>query len=244
MQILTTTKDTWSKPYSYSISGMACWHHRWIHFCGIPKRINSNSESIYKILPKKYCWINLIDFFCIVQHVNLCAWTLSLATMSFSVFGGHRYYQLRNPGSTALEFGLFVALTRIAWPIAVCYITFACARNCGGPVNWFLSHPYWQPFARLSYAVYLIHFPLIQVIASSDFPPNFEEMKAFQLFNRACTLSFLVAIPATLAFISPLDTIDKLIFASDKKSQNQLRSRKFEFDRKLNAYQNWPIWAL
>lgn len=147
------------------------------------------------------------------------AWTLSIAITSFAVFGGHRYYQLKNQESTALEFGLFVALTRVAWPIAVCYIIFACARDCGGPVNWFLSHPIWQPFARLSYAVYLIHFPLIQIAASSDSPPMFDEFRAFQFFIGVSALSIFVAIPATLAFVSPLDTIDKLLFSPSKKAK-------------------------
>lgn len=179
--------------------------------------------------------------------MNLCAWTLCIATTSYSVFGGYRYYQLNDPQSTALEFGLFDALTRIAWPIAVCYIIFACARNSGGPVNWFLSQPIWQPFARLSYAIYLIHFPMIQLAASSDLPPYFDEMKAFKFFIEVCALSFLVAIPATLAFVSPLDTIDQLIFNSQKKAKSPI-SKKFwmlhieNYNAVLPKFVRWLTW--
>lgn len=154
--------------------------------------------------------------------MNLTAWTLSIATITYAVFGGYRYYQLINSQSTALEFGMFVALTRVIWSIAICYIIFACARDYGGPVNWFLSHTIWQPFARLSYAVYLVHFPLIQIATSSDSPPVFDEFKAFQFYIAVYALSICVAIPATLAFVSPLDTIDQLIFTS---RQNHLSRR-------------------
>lgn len=150
--------------------------------------------------------------------MNFFAWTLSAVTMSFAVFGQHRYQQLINSQSTAFELGLFTALTRVAWPIAICYIIFACARDFGGPVNWFLSLPIWQPFARLSYAFFLFHFPIIQIAASSDSPPIFDEFKAFQLFIAVSALTILVAVPATLAFDSPLDTIGKMIFASKERT--------------------------
>lgn len=148
--------------------------------------------------------------------MNLCAWILSILTLLCAVFGWYPFYQT-NPQTTSLEFGLFVALSEIAWPIAVCYIIFACARGYGGPINSLLSHPLWQPFSKLSYAVYLIHDPLIQVVSSTNTVEIFEELKTFQLFIEVCALSVLLAIPATLAFVSPLDTIDKLIFSTNKK---------------------------
>lgn len=148
--------------------------------------------------------------------MNLCAWVLSTATTSYAVLGGHPFYQLENPQSSTWEFGIFEALIRIAWPAAVCYIIFACVHNCGGPVNWFLSQPLWQPFSRLSYAIYLIHFPLMQILAASDTSPNFEEMKALQFFFGVCVLSTFVAIPATLAFVSPIDAIDRFLSRSDE----------------------------
>lgn len=142
-----------------------------------------------------------------------------MAMILYNIFGGLRYHQAEKPQSTAFEFGIFEGLVRVAWSVAVCYIIFACARNYGGPVNWFLSHPLWQPFSRLSYAIYLIHYPIVQILASA---PLFDENKAFQLFTEVCGFSIFAAIPATLAFVSPFDAINTLIF----NSRNRIQSTK------------------
>lgn len=53
--------------------------------------------------------------------------------------------------TTALAYGFYSTLSHVAWSLAFCYIIFACANNAGGPINWFLSHPFWQPISKLSY---------------------------------------------------------------------------------------------
>lgn len=65
--------------------------------------------------------------------------------------------------ATPLENALCDSLVRVAWPGAISYIIFACVHNYGGPVNWFLGHPFWQPLSRLSYTIYLVHFPVVML---------------------------------------------------------------------------------
>lgn len=76
------------------------------------------------------------------------------------------YYPLQqvDTKATPLVFGLYEGVSRIVWAIALCYIIFACHHGYGGVVNQFLSHPLWQPFSRLSYSIYLFHWPLQMVI--------------------------------------------------------------------------------
>lgn len=93
-------------------------------------------------------------------------------------------YPLMQPDrkATALEHGLYESLSRVAWAIALCYIIFACVHNYGGPVNWFLSHPLWQPISRLCYSIYLIHFPIILIIqATMKTAPYFSELTAVSI---------------------------------------------------------------
>lgn len=81
--------------------------------------------------------------------------------------------------SAPLEYGLYDALSRVAWALALCYIIFACVHNSGGPVNWFLAHPLWQPISRLCYSIYLLHFPVIMVTMSTlKTSPYFTELSA------------------------------------------------------------------
>lgn len=72
------------------------------------------------------------------------------------VFGNYPLQQLDND-STPLIGGLYHGFTRVTWCMALGWIVFACHWGYGGPINWFLSLAIWQPFARLTYAIYLLH---------------------------------------------------------------------------------------
>lgn len=118
-------------------------------------------------------------------------------------------------------YGFYDGLSRILWSIALCYIIFACVHNSGGPVNWFLSHPLWQPIQRLSYAMYLVHFPVIVVMmVTTKASLYFSELIAFHGFIGNYVLSFGVALIATFAFESPIVILEKLLFKSKKKQSN------------------------
>lgn len=118
-------------------------------------------------------------------------------------------------------FGLYDGLSRISWSIALCYIIFACVHNSGGPVNWFLSHPLWQPLGRISYATYLVHFPLIVLMmVTTKTSLYFTELIAFHTFIGSYVLSLAAALIATLAFESPIVILEKLLFKSKKQPSN------------------------
>lgn len=150
--------------------------------------------------------------------MNLCAWAISLTLLAIAIFGYHPFYQFTNIKTTALQYGLYDGFSHVIWSIPLCYIIFACARESGGVINWFLSHPFWQPISKIAYATYLIHYPLSFLItASIKTLPYFNEIILLQSIIGNIGLSMLVAIPVTLAFDSPIDTIDKLIFNSGKQ---------------------------
>lgn len=58
--------------------------------------------------------------------------------------------------STVQE-AFYVTLTRIAWPLGLCWVVFACMNGYGYLADSFLSSPLWQPMSRLSYAAYIYH---------------------------------------------------------------------------------------
>lgn len=114
----------------------------------------------------------------IPKVINLLGWIISLAIMATVIFAN---YPLVQPTKNlpALDHALYESLSRVAWSIALCYIIFACVHNYGGPVNWFLSHPLWQPLSRLCYAIYLIHFPVVMLFQGTiKTSPQFSEMIA------------------------------------------------------------------
>lgn len=89
----------------------------------------------------------------------------------FIIFGVSTWYtfiiqQIDHP-NTAIESGIYLSLTRTMWPIGIALLILTCVRGYGGPVNKFLSSTMWLPFCRLSYAVYIVHMPILLVISAS-----------------------------------------------------------------------------
>ncbi|XP_016995137.2 nose resistant to fluoxetine protein 6 [Drosophila takahashii] len=72
-----------------------------------------------------------------------------IATCQFAVYGQNTL--------PIVEEAFYVTLTRIAWPLGLCWVVFACMHGYGGLANSFLSSPLWQPMSRLSYSAYIFH---------------------------------------------------------------------------------------
>lgn len=97
---------------------------------------------------------------------NVCGWILSLATLLAVIFGQYNIQQL-NSTENLITSALYDSCSRVAWSLGLSWIIFACTKGYGGIINWFLSLAFWQPFARLSYSLYLTHF-LIQMIRAGS----------------------------------------------------------------------------
>lgn len=69
--------------------------------------------------------------------------------------------------ATPIESGIYTPMSRVAWGVFMCLVIFTCIKGYGGPVNWFLSLPLWKPFARLTYAIYLVHMPIMLATVAS-----------------------------------------------------------------------------
>ncbi|XP_037046511.1 O-acyltransferase like protein-like [Bradysia coprophila] len=53
---------------------------------------------------------------------------------------------------------LYSSVGRLAWTVLTSWAIFVCHHlKSGGVVNWCLSHPVWQPIAKMSMSIYLIH---------------------------------------------------------------------------------------
>lgn len=150
--------------------------HRWIFLFSNSGEDRSHIEGtipFFRIV--SYDWIFVINS-TLQQMQCLLGWTISLTVIIISIFGKYPFCQFDSK-STPFVYGLFLGLSRVAWAIALCYIIFACVHNYGGPINWFLSHPLWQPLSRLSFATYLLQFPvLIFTFGSMKTSPHLSQL--------------------------------------------------------------------
>lgn len=164
----------------------------------------------------------------------------------FIIFGMSTWYtfiiqQIDHP-NTAIESGIYLSLTRTMWPIGIALLILTCVRGYGGPVNNFLSSTMWLPLCRLSYAIYIVHMPILLVIAASLRRPLyfskqtivriiFNEIQSaqrpiqtrkficfFQLlgFFSNMVVSFIVCLIGALICESPILKIEKFIFGGGR----------------------------
>ncbi|XP_033169884.1 nose resistant to fluoxetine protein 6 [Drosophila mauritiana] len=82
----------------------------------------------------------------------LLGWLLALSLLASCLFAVYGQNTL-----PIVEEAFHVSLTRIAWPLGLCWVVFACMHGYGGLANSFLSSPLWQPLSRLSYSAYIFH---------------------------------------------------------------------------------------
>ena len=88
-------------------------------------------------------------------------WLISVAVGLAVIVGVHPMWQ---NGFTNTESTIYAMFFRVGWSLALAWVTFACAKGYGGPINAFLS---WGPFTvlgRLTFFSYLIHLEIIPII--------------------------------------------------------------------------------
>lgn len=167
---------------------MAYWPHGGCSIFRSAEKVNPNPTGMcvhlayatFSVYSKTSC--NFFVVFFPSQMFNLFAWALSLVTMATVIFGNYPLAQFTQT-HTPLEYGIYDALSRVGWAIALCYIIFACVNNYGGPINWFLGHPLWQPVSRLCYSIYIVHFSVIMVLMGTiKTPAFFSELTAVSSF--------------------------------------------------------------
>ncbi|XP_038210029.1 nose resistant to fluoxetine protein 6-like [Zerene cesonia] len=100
-----------------------------------------------------------------VSKYAIALWITAFASMAYCVFAIYETVQI------PYEFSWFDAILnsvmRGLWGTSICWMVLACVHGYGGPINWFLSLPLWKLPARLSYAVYLSHLQILQIMKSS-----------------------------------------------------------------------------
>lgn len=116
------------------------------------------------------------------QIIVLLGWTIALGSILAIVFGIYPMFQPWHV-KTHLESAIYETFSRVSWAICLSWMIFACVNGYGGPINWFLSSTFWQPLSRLSYSLYLVHFPVQFVMLA-----NVKANGYFSDLNAVCII--------------------------------------------------------
>ncbi|KPJ06931.1 Nose resistant to fluoxetine protein 6 [Papilio machaon] len=142
--------------------------------------------------------------------LNLTLWALSLSLLLVVCYCTHPTMQ---PGwDNQTVDSLINSFMRPAWALGLGWVIFACVHGYGGPINWFLTLNVWKLPARLSYAMYILHFSLMMIFNSSNTAPiYFTVPYIIFLFYGYFVLTFIVAIVLTVLIDMPFSILFKLL---------------------------------
>ncbi|XP_053612591.1 O-acyltransferase like protein-like [Plodia interpunctella] len=144
-------------------------------------------------------------------------------TISFTIFGliSYAVYEVVQPTFDNLVVDAIMATySRSAWAAVLGWMIFACVHGYGGPINWLLSLNMWKLPSRLSYAMYLFHYPLQFVINSTEIAPVYFTVSAFTFkFLAYATLTFIVSFFACLLVDAPCSVLVKMMLGGGVKKE-------------------------
>ncbi|KAH7934492.1 hypothetical protein HPB51_029141 [Rhipicephalus microplus] len=98
----------------------------------------------------------------ISKVLQTAAWCVALACGLCCIFMKVPWYQTKMPATNSGKLSM-AFFDRILWSLFMSWITFACATRRGGFLNTFLSWSAFTPLSRLTFGVYIIHLPFMQL---------------------------------------------------------------------------------
>ncbi|XP_075550181.1 nose resistant to fluoxetine protein 6-like [Dermacentor variabilis] len=179
----------------------------------------------------------------ITKAVQVAGWCIAASCGLCCVFMKLAWYKSPNPTSKA---GTLVAAfsDRAMWSLFLAWITLTCSSGRGGFVGQFLSWNLFVPLSKLSFGVYLIHRPFIELLLHSS-----RERLSWSDFNQVTMLfsvldwSFILSYFSYLACEAPTAVLDKLVFnrltgrgkARKQKQPNELKECSVRSEKKMDA---------
>lgn len=101
------------------------------------------------------------------------------------------------------------------WSLAMGWVIYACFKGLGAPINWILSFPIFQPLAKLSYAVFILQYPvMVTTLSLQRAPEYFSAYMAFNLFVNVLGMSLLFAIPLVLFIEMPILNVERGLYGA------------------------------
>ncbi|KAH8241177.1 hypothetical protein KR032_001434 [Drosophila birchii] len=138
-------------------------------------------------------------------------WILSLAIIFTSIFALYPAEKWSAPALSTVEESLYYTLTRVGWPLALCWIVFACMQGYGSLANSLLSSSLWQPLSRLSYSIFIWHM-FVQEVNSRNVRTStyFSTYKVMLNFWSDFGISLVMSYFLYLIIEAPIGGLDAL----------------------------------
>ena len=137
-------------------------------------------------------------------------WILDLGVF-FALIFGQQGFLAGNYVNPSWADGIYNAIGRTGWGIALGWILIACMFEKAGFIAHFLRWPVWGVFARLSYVAYLLHpFILIFYETTLRRPFHATDLNNIFLFLSVTLSAYMCAVLHSLAFESPVIGLQRM----------------------------------
>ncbi|XP_063822749.1 O-acyltransferase like protein-like [Ostrinia nubilalis] len=150
------------------------------------------------------------------KPIVVLGWLCTAALLLFVIYCSNPIIQPEWDNQIADSF--YNSFIRGTWAAALGWLVFACVHGYGGPVNWFLSLSLWKLPARLSFAMYILHFGLMVVVNSSALAPRFFSVNSvmYTFLGHFC-LVFMVSFVVVLFIDAPFSVLVKKVLSGVPK---------------------------
>lgn len=167
----------------------------------------------------------------ITKAMRLAGWCMASACMLCCVFMKIAWY--RSPNPTSVVGNLLAAFSdRFLWSVFLAWTMLVCSTGRGGVVAKFLSCDVFVPLSKLSFGVYLIHLPFIELMAhASRERLYFSHFTQISTFFSVLVWGFLLSYLAYLACEGPTSGLEKLAFG---RLTGSVQSRRKEHQFQQN----------
>ncbi|XP_039753298.1 O-acyltransferase like protein-like [Pararge aegeria] len=151
-------------------------------------------------------------------------WIFAFLLMAFCIFS--TYPVMQEDFHLQMFDNFLNAYMRGIWAIAVGWLIFASVHGYGGPINWFLSLQMWKLPARLSYAMYLTHYP-IMMVANGSMVSTYFFTDGNTIYRAMGDLAFttVAAFVLSITIDAPFSTIQKLLLGEGGKKKPQKNAK-------------------
>ncbi|CAB3396661.1 unnamed protein product [Caenorhabditis bovis] len=168
--------------------------------------------------------------------IAIVGWVTAFGIACACIFANYDY----DAGSHWSTFtrASYYNFSRIGWSFAVCWVILANHFGYGGPINNFMSHPIWQPFGRLSYCAYIVHWTVISYFMNvGERPLHLVSLwQVYISYSIPCTfLAFFCAFFWSCMFELPILKLEKMLieglFAGMAKPSNKIEAEDAKIDK-------------
>ncbi|XP_067687102.1 O-acyltransferase like protein-like [Haliotis asinina] len=142
----------------------------------------------------------------------LLGWLMSFCTMVLVIYITYIQNRVGGRKFTAVEVGVYEALARPAWGLALSWVIFACYVEQGGFINTFLSWNYFFPLCRITFGIYLLHPMVIMLVRdTSRSLIHFSPFGLWLLYVPILVMAAMVALVLITCVQQPFITLELLI---------------------------------